>query len=1287
MLGELVSGRFRVEERVGSGGMGTVYRAFDEVSRAKVALKVLHVGVPEGAGRFQREVGALARMSHPSIVRYVAHGDSWVAMEWLEGEDLARRLRTGPLPIQEAINLVATLAEAIEHAHTLGIVHRDIKPSNLFFEDGDASRVRIVDFGLAWIEGEDGFRSSTGTILGTPGYMAPEQARGNAVDARTDVFALACVLYKCVTGKGPFTGPDAVATLAKLLLDDPAPMSSLQPNTPQALDELAARAMAKDPADRPQSARAFADELRRIDASPEAPATVRVSIPTLTDRERRIVSVVVAARDGLTGARPRDGELSTLHCEVDPLLLERQAAMREVAARHGARLEILPVAIVAVLSGGGSATDAAAAAARLALALHDVLSGVPIALATGHAELGQRSMGDVIDRAVARVTQSREGTSVWLDETTAGLLGPTFVVRGTEAGIELVSERPSDMRVRTLLGKPTPCVGRDRDLAFLDATLAECASDEVARAVLVTAPAGIGKSRLRYEWLRRLADQHIEVWSARADPMTMGAPYALLAQLVRCAAGVDPSEPADAARTRLRARLSRHVRDEDTVLRLAEFLGEVIGAGFPDEGRVQLKAARQDPQLMGDQVRRAFEDWVGAEASARLTHVTGTLVIVLEDLHWGDLPTVKLVDYALAAHASLPIMVLALARPEVKEAFPNLWQGRGLLELPLGELTPKASARLARHVLEAAPDTTVDRIVARAAGNAFFLEEILRAVAEGRGDDVPETVLAMVQRRLDALEPDARRVLRAASVFGETFWRSAVLAHVGAASNPISRVDDWLSELATRELVTVRDASRFAGEQELTFRHALVREAAYAMLTDDDRTLAHRLAGVWLEEHGERDSAMLAEHFDRGGEAERALHHYARAAVQAMEGNDLARVLAHVDRGAALGATGPELGELRRVQAEALRWRGRIAEGEVAAKEASDLLPPRTPSWYMAIGELATGGGALAHVDVLLSARETLLAHGNEGDPGFLIALARVVMQLYAIGERGRADETMARIDSLDTSKVDPITGARVEQARSLRALYSSDSGTYYERMKVCRALFDLAGDRRNSCVQAVNMGYIAITLGVMEEAEQTLLSMLRVSELLGIVRVRAIFQQNIGLLRYHQGRHAEAIVLEKQAAATFAEQGDLRLVTFSRIYLSMALAASGDVEGAFAAAELAVKDSAPALPAHASALATLADLELRHGRPESALAHAAQAHETMEQLNGLEDTESLVRVVYAEALAFAGREDDARAAARKAVAAMVARTAKIAIPRWRESFMNTPENQRTFALASRLGV
>src|SRR5262249_48387925 len=161
-------------------------------------------------------------------------------------------------------------------------------------------------------------------------------------------------------------------------------------------------------------------------------------------------------------------------------------------------------------------------------------------------------------------------------------------------------------------------------------------------------------------------------------------------------------------------------------------------AGVPFEASLlELRAARLDAALMAQQTRRAFEDWLQGECSDE------PVVLVLEDLHWGDRATVALLDHALDALRDLPLMVLALARPEVKTLFEDLWKPRGVLELELQELSRKSSERLARQVLgEQATQETLDRITALAQGNAFYLEELIRAVAEGRGGTLPDSVLA-----------------------------------------------------------------------------------------------------------------------------------------------------------------------------------------------------------------------------------------------------------------------------------------------------------------------------------------------------------------------------------------------------------------------------------------------------------------------------------------------------------------------------------------------------------------
>jgi tetratricopeptide (TPR) repeat protein len=242
---------------------------------------------------------------------------------------------------------------------------------------------------------------------------------------------------------------------------------------------------------------------------------------------------------------------------------------------------------------------------------------------------------------------------------------------------------------------------------------------------------------------------------------------------------------------------------------------------------------------MGEQIGQAWLDLVLAETEAH------PLLLVLEDLHWSDPPTVRAVDAALAALESRPFAVIALARPEVNEIFPRLWAERGLQEIKLRALSAKASERLARQVLGDVDRGILDRIVKLAEGNAFYLEELIRAAHERQGEALPETVVAMVQSRLSALDDEMRRLLRAASVFGEVFWDGGLARLLGEGGGPA--LAPRLTDLVRRELIVRRPISRFPSEVEYAFRHALLREGAYAMLTEVDRKLGHGLAGAWLE--------------------------------------------------------------------------------------------------------------------------------------------------------------------------------------------------------------------------------------------------------------------------------------------------------------------------------------------------------------------------------------------------------------------------------------------------------
>ena len=271
MIGRRIS-HYLLEELLGVGGMGEVYRACDLALGRTAAVKVLPAGfAPELRERLLREARASARLQHPAIATFYeageADGAAFIAMEHVRGETLRERLRRGPLPADEAVGVAATLLAALSHAHSVGVVHRDIKLENVMLTGGGAAK--LLDFGLAKRlpdgdpppPGALTLYTVTGVVMGTPGYMAPEQTRGEAVDARTDLFALGAVLYEALTGRPAFAGGTALDRAAAAERGIEA--RALEEAVPEGLRPILARALAPRAADRYASAAAFLAELQQ----------------------------------------------------------------------------------------------------------------------------------------------------------------------------------------------------------------------------------------------------------------------------------------------------------------------------------------------------------------------------------------------------------------------------------------------------------------------------------------------------------------------------------------------------------------------------------------------------------------------------------------------------------------------------------------------------------------------------------------------------------------------------------------------------------------------------------------------------------------------------------------------------------------------------------------------------------------------------------------------------------------------------------------------------------------
>jgi len=268
--GTMVS-RYKVIDKLGAGGMGEVYLAEDTALKRRVALKFLPlqlVADPDAKARFTREAQAAASLSHPNIAHVYEvsqfHGRPFFAMELVKGQSLRNIVKQGDIPLDKIIDYATQICEGLQEAHAVGIVHRDVKPANIILSK--TGRPKIVDFGLAAIRGTEKL-TQTGSTLGTVGYMSPEQAQGQEVDQRSDLFSFGVVLYEMITGRTPFARENDVATAQAIVSATPEPLSKYRANVPDDLQRIVTKLLEKDPQLRYQSAEGVIPDLKRLIAT------------------------------------------------------------------------------------------------------------------------------------------------------------------------------------------------------------------------------------------------------------------------------------------------------------------------------------------------------------------------------------------------------------------------------------------------------------------------------------------------------------------------------------------------------------------------------------------------------------------------------------------------------------------------------------------------------------------------------------------------------------------------------------------------------------------------------------------------------------------------------------------------------------------------------------------------------------------------------------------------------------------------------------------------------------
>lgn len=942
-------GPYRLQEPLGSGGMGTVWRAWDERLKRAVALKRFH---PEGARvaslreRFRREAQAAARLNHPSIVHVydileMEDGD-WIVMELVEGRTLRGLLRQqGALDTRQAVQLGREIAEGLAEAHDQGILHRDLKTSNVMVTP--AGRAKILDFGLAkeiplWGGSQEPALSAPGIVIGTCHAMSPEQAQGLPLDGRSDLFSLGSLLYELLAGEAPFLADTPTASLARVLSFRQQPLESLRSDVPAELSRLVDRLLDKNAAQRPGSAREVVEALASLQggdtsaslatpAPPELTSLTWSSPPTFDLRprlappsgsrqwqlgERRLLTVVCC---GLGGVDESSGEVGALDLEA---LTEAMTALEELAAEVCRRLEGRAGAVLGHrlwLSFGHPQAheDDAERGVRAAREIAERIGGMGLRFGPGGRQRADVRIAVHTGPAVA-VTRPGQGEQLQPGPTLETAMGlqsaaPAGAVVVSAESLKLIagsfSTTPLDPARLPGHSAPvpvfrvveaadprereseaaSPLVGRERELELLVDRF-HLTRSGTGQMAMVSGEPGIGKSRLLQALRERVFAEGGElVWLSG-----YGSVYTHGSPLLPVIGLLERALFPSAGET-AEEKLSRL----ESFLRLHHFsLAESVPLfapllSLPTEGRYP------PPALTPDVRRKKTLEALVALFSEMAE--SKPLVAVIEDLHWADPSTLELLGLLLDDLAAQRLFLIVTFRPGFQPPWGHRSQG---VQLALNRLSDQETGALVDRVAgsERLPADVRQQIIARTDGIPLFVEELTKTLLEAGGigteQDIPSTLNGSLMARLDRLRT-GKEVAQMASVIGRTFSLDLLAA---VAQLERDALEPGLSELLEAELVHRRGV---AHRERYSFKHALIQDAAYASLLQKDRQQLHRRIAEVLEERlaGPEPAPpeVIAQHWTAGGDFEKAAGFWLEAGEQASARFAQAEAIEHLREG------------------------------------------------------------------------------------------------------------------------------------------------------------------------------------------------------------------------------------------------------------------------------------------------------------------------------------------------------------------------------------------------------
>ena len=1219
---------YEITEEIGSGGMATVFRAYQPSMDRHVAIKVIRSSIlddPALRERFQREARLIARLEHPHLLPVYdfdgEHNPPYIVMRFLEGGTLKQVQQRGSVPRGEFLYILRQLAGALDYAHRQGVVHRDLKPSNVMIDrEGNAF---LTDFGIARAAGGDKDLTGTGLMIGTPGYMAPEQARADGMaDKAADIYSLGVIAFEVLTGSPPYQHENGFEVILAHI-NNPIPKASERGvDLPKAIDAVLAQALAKDRGERYSTATEFVEALTR--ALKIKPSETRSALQSMTqtisvdqlsalqkqkgepdtpssgtpsDQQRQMTAVSVDVKELAEILYEKGADAERVRSSMDALW----PALGEVAKGHGGAMHSHAGEAGLILWGRDKAReDDSENAIRAALAMRDrVLAETRKLLGAAWEPTEENPLPFTAGITTGPVLLEREPdsgtyTASGAPITLAGRLkdaappggilvahetftlvrgvftftqGEPLRVRGRKDPIEVyvvTQVKPRAFRLRALgiEGVETKMIGREIELRLLQEALTLTLEDGETQVVTVVGEAGVGKSRLLFEFSNwtDLQEQTIWFFQARATQPSMLEPYSLARDLFSFRFRILDSDPLSVVHQKFVDGVAEFLGKGSE--RKAQFIGQL--AGFDFSNKPEVEAALKD----GDAFRRVAQDYMG-ELFTTASKVN-PVMIHIEDIHWADDRSLDLINNLVRDNTGLPLFVLCMARPSLYERRPQWGEGQRFHErIQLDPLSQLSSRRLVRELLKNVPEVPTelrDLVVDRADGNPFYIEELIKALIDDRvilkGEEawsvdttrlstvrVPATLTGVLQARLDTLPVQLYQLLQRASVVGRIFWDAAAI-HLSREAGGLkpAEVKTMLEDLRDREMILQREESGFAGTVEFVFRHAILRDVTYETVIPRQRRALHKLVGDWLLEiGGERageHTLLVAEHYSRAEEASLAAAQLAKAGERALELATYEEATALLQRAHDV-LTGSQH-TVQRLEVEMLRANLESIRGHYA--KAIEILKP-------ALEEARTTGDKRLLANVLGQLGRVSMWQLDEAGAvkyiGEALELSRTVGDksalIFNLRQMGNA------IVQTKPSEAWTYHEESVQLARQVGDKYSESHGlnslaisfqlmgdrekamaTFAESLELNRA----RGDRLNEAMVLGNIAGLHSIAGDLETGERTARESIAIAGEIGAISILPTGQGVLAEICLRGGRDAEARSWIRAAGETMRSMG-----------------------------------------------------------------------------------------------------------------------------------------------------